>query len=470
MRKTKIICTIGPASENEEVLTQMCLAGMNVARLNFSHGTYPEHEKKIALVKRVREKLGLPIAILLDTKGPEYRIKTFAEGKAEIREGAEFTFTTDEVEGDETKVSVNYKNLHNELKPGDTVTANNGMVVFEVQSVEGHDIHCLCKVGGMLSNRKSMSFPNKVMSGPYLSEQDKNDILFGIQQGVDFVAASFVSTAQDVKDIRELLDANGGSDIEIVAKIENRAGVDNVVEICENCSGVMIARGDLGVEIPYVEVPAVQKRLTRICRMMGKRVITATEMLESMIQNPRPTRAEISDVANAVYDGTSCVMLSGESAAGKYPVEAVKAMAQIAEYTEHQTDYKQRFLSTEYNGQNTLDCLSHAVCAIALDVNAKAIVVCSVSGRTAMLVSRFRTPVNIIGMTTDIKIWRRLSMSWGVTPVMAEQFPSMDVMFYFAKKATKEALNLQPGDNIIMTGGPINGFSGNTDTIKIETI
>ena len=470
MRKTKIICTIGPASENEEVLTQMCLAGMNVARLNFSHGTYPEHEKKIALVKRVREKLGLPIAILLDTKGPEYRIRTFAAGKVEISEGAAFTFTTDEVEGDETRVSVNYKNLHNELKSGDTVTANNGMVVFEVESVEGHDIHCVCKVGGVLSNRKSMSFPNKVMSGPYLSEQDKADILFGIEQGVDFVAASFVSTAQDVIDIRELLDANGGSDIEIVAKIENRAGVDNVVEICENCSGVMIARGDLGVEIPYVEVPAVQKKLTRICRMMGKRVITATEMLESMIQNPRPTRAEISDVANAVYDGTSCVMLSGESAAGKYPVEAVRAMAQIAEYTEQQTDYKQRFMSTEYIGKNNLDSISHAVCSIALDVNAKAIVVCSVSGRTAMLVSRFRTPVNIIGMTTDPKIWRRLSMSWGVTPVMAEQFPSMDVMFYFAKKATQKALGLKEGDNIIMTGGPINGFSGNTDTIKIEVI
>ncbi len=470
MRKTKIICTIGPASENEETLTQMCLAGMNVARLNFSHGTYPEHEKKIALVKKVREKLGLPIAILLDTKGPEYRILTFKEGKVEIKEGAAFTFTTEDVEGDETIVSVNYKNLHKELKAGDTVTANNGMVVFEVQEIKGKNIHCICKVGGILSNRKSMSFPNKVMSGPYLSEQDKNDILFGIQQGVDFVAASFVSTAQDVKDIRNLLDANGGEDIEVVAKIENRAGVDNVVEICENCSGVMIARGDLGVEIPYVEVPAVQKKLTRICRMMGKRVITATEMLESMIQNPRPTRAEISDVANAVYDGTSCVMLSGESAAGKYPVEAVKAMAQIAEYTEGQTDYKQRFMSTEYNGHNTLDCISHAVCAIALDVNAKAIVVCSVSGRTAMLVSRFRTPVNIIGMTTDPKIWRRLSMSWGVTPVMAEQFPSMDVMFYFAKKATREALNLKEGDNIIMTGGPINGFSGNTDTIKVDTI
>ena len=470
MRKTKIICTIGPASENEEVLTQMCLAGMNVARLNFSHGTYPEHEKKIALVKQVRQKLGLPIAILLDTKGPEYRIRTFAAGKVEIKEGQAFTFTTDEVEGDETRVAVNYKNLHNELKPGDTVTANNGMVVFEVQEVVGHEIRCICKVGGMLSNRKSMSFPNKVMSGPYLSEQDKNDIIFGIQQGVDFVAASFVSCAQDVIDIRNLLDANGGSDIEIVAKIENRAGVDNVVEICENCSGVMIARGDLGVEIPYVEVPAVQKKLTRICRMMGKRVITATEMLESMIQNPRPTRAEISDVANAVYDGTSCVMLSGESAAGKYPVEAVKAMAQIAEYTEQHTDYKQRFQSTEYVGKDNLDCISHAVCSIALDVNAKAIVVCSVSGKTAMLVSRFRTPVNIIGMTTDVKIWRRLSMSWGVTPIMAEQFPNMDVMFYFAKKATTDALGLKAGDNIVMTGGPINGASGNTDTIKIETV
>ena len=470
MRKTKIICTIGPASENEEVLTQMCLAGMNVARLNFSHGSYPEHEKKIELIKRVRDKLKMPIAILLDTKGPEYRIKTFAAGKVEIREGQDFTFTVEEIEGDETRVSVNYKQLNKDLKPGDTVTVNNGMVQFQVQQIEGSEIRCKCLVGGTLSNRKSMSFPNKVMSGPYLSEQDKADIIFGIQHGVDFVAASFVSCAQDVIDIRKLLDENGGSDIEIVAKIENRSGVDNVVEICENCSGVMIARGDLGVEIPFVEVPAVQKKLTRICRMMGKRVITATEMLESMIQNPRPTRAEISDVANAVYDGTSCVMLSGESAAGKYPVEAVRAMAKIAEYTEQHTDYKQRFLSTEYVGQNNLDCISHAVCAMALDMNAKAIVVCSVSGKTAMLVSRFRTPVNIIGMTTDPKIWRRLSMSWAVTPVLADQFPSMDVMFYYAKKATIEALDLQPGDNMLITGGPINGQHGNTNTIKLETV
>ena len=265
------------------------------------------------------------------------------------------------------------------------------------------------------------------------------------------------------------LDENGGEDIEIVAKIENQAGVDNVMEICENCGGIMIARGDLGVEIPFVEVPAVQKRLTRICRMMGKRVITATEMLESMIQNPRPTRAEISDVANAVYEGTTCIMLSGESAAGKYPVEAVKTMAEIAEYTEKHTDYTSRFRATEYVGKDNLDCISHAVCSMALDVKAKAIVVCSVSGKTAMLVSRFRTPVNIIGLTTNVKIWRRLSMSWGVTPVMAEQFPSMEVLFYYAKKETARVLDLHPGDNILLTGG-VTGRSGNTDTIKIETI
>ena len=470
MRKTKIICTIGPASENEEVLTQMCLAGMNVARLNFSHGTYEEHERKIALIKQVRQKLGLPIAIMLDTKGPEYRIRTFAEGKVTIPTGADFTFTTDEVEGDETRVSVSYKNLNKDLNPGDVVTVNNGLVQFEVQSIEGSDVHCKCLVGGTLSNRKSMSFPNKVMSGPYLSEQDKSDILFGIRHGVDFIAASFVSCKQDVLDIQQLLDANGGSDIEIVAKIENRSGVDNVEEICSVCSGIMIARGDLGVEIPYVEVPAVQKKLTRKCRMLGKRVITATEMLESMIHNPRPTRAEISDVANAVYDGTSCVMLSGESAAGDYPVEAVKAMARIAEYTEEHTSYKKRFQSTEYLGKNNLDCISHAVCSMALDVNAKGIVVCSVSGKTAMLVSRFRTPVDIIGMTTNRKVWRRLSMSWGVTPVMADQFPSMEVMFYYAKKTAAEVLGLEPGDNIVLTGGPVNGLSGNTNTIKIETV
>jgi pyruvate kinase len=418
----------------------------------------------------VREKLDMPIAIMLDTKGPEYRIKTFAQDSVTILDGADFTFTVDDVEGDETRVSVTYKALNKDLKTGDTVTVNNGLVKFQVQEVVGSEIRCKCIVGGTLSNRKSMSFPNKVLSGPYLSEQDKADIIFGISHGVDYVAASFVSCKQDVLDIRQLLDENGGSDIEIVAKIENQAGVDNIEEICEVCGGIMIARGDLGVEIPFVEVPAVQKKLTKKCRMLGKRVITATEMMESMIHNPRPTRAEISDVANAVYDGTSCIMLSGESAAGKYPVEAVKAMAEIAEYTEQHTDYKQRFLSTEYTGNNNLDRISHAACSMAMDLDAKAIVVCSVSGKTAMLVSRFRTPVDIIGMTTDKKIWRRLSMSWGVTPVMADEFPSMDVMFYYAKKAAVETLNLNPGDNILLTGGPINGCQGNTNTIKVETI
>ena len=470
MRKTKIICTIGPASENEETLTQMCLAGMNVARLNFSHGTYPEHEKKIQLIKQVRQKLDLPIAIMLDTKGPEYRIKTFAASKVEIAEGADFTFTVDEVDGDETKVSVNYKDLNKDLKPGDIVTVNNGMVKFQVQEIEGSEIRCKCLIGGTLSNRKSMSFPNKVMSGPYLSEQDKSDIIFGIQHGVDFVAASFVSTKQDVLDIRELLDANGGEDIEIVAKIENQAGVDNVVEICENCGGIMIARGDLGVEIPFVEVPAVQKRLTRICRMMGKRVITATEMLESMIQNPRPTRAEISDVANAVYDGSSAVMLSGESAAGKYPVAAVQNMAQICEYTEQHTSYKKRFHNSEFRIRNTLDAISHATCAMAIDVDAKAIVVCSVSGTTARMVSRFRSPVDIVGMTTDPKVWRKLALSWGVTPMLSETFNSVDVMFYKAMECARKALDLQTGDNVVLTAGLMNGTSGNTNTIKVEQI
>lgn len=470
MRKTKIICTIGPASMNEEILTQMCLAGMNVARMNFSHGDHEEQGRKIALVKKVRQKLGLPIAIMLDTKGPEYRIGTFKNEKVTVNDGDTFTFTVDDVEGDEKKVSVNFKQLNKNLQPGDIVTVCNGMVKFEVQKIVGSDIICKCLAGGQLSNRKSMSFPKKIMSGPYLREQDKKDIIFGIQQGVDFVAASFVSTKQDVLEIRELLDANGGSDIEIIAKIENQSGVDNVEEICSACGGIMIARGDLGVEIPFVEVPVVQKRLTQKCRMMGKRVITATEMMESMIHNPRPTRAEINDVANAVYDGTSCVMLSGESAAGKYPVEAVQAMAEIAEYTEQHTNYKHRFLAQEYTGKNNLDCISHAVCSMAIDVGAKAIVVCSTTGRTAMLVSRFRTPVDIIGMTTDGKIWRRLSMSWGVTPVMAEQFPSVDVMFYYAKKAAIDVMNLQPGDNILLTGGPVNGSSGNTDTIKLEVI
>lgn len=470
MRKTKIICTIGPASANEAVLTQMCLAGMNVARMNFSHGDHAEHKMKMDMVKAVREKLDLPISIMLDTKGPEYRIGTFADGKVTVNPGDIFTFTVEDVVGDRNRVSVSHKGLIQDLQVGDCIQVCNGMVVFEVMELCGNDARCRCVTGGEMSNRKSMSFPNKVMSGPYLSEKDKEDILFGIQQNVDYIAASFVSCKQDVLDIRTLLDENGGHDIQIIAKIENRSGVDNVEEICAACSGIMIARGDLGVEIPFIELPAIQKMLTNKCRMLGKWVITATEMLESMIYNPRPTRAEINDVANAVYDGTSAIMLSGETAVGKYPVESVRNMAQIAEETEKHASYTKRFRTLEHDAKDNLDALSHAVCAMAVDVNAKAIVVCSVSGRTAMLVSRFRTPVNIVGMTTDRKVWRRLSLSWGVTPVMAEQFPNMDVMFYYAKNNAKTALGLQPGDNILLTGGPVGSQGGNTNTIKLEQI
>ena len=470
MRKTKIICTIGPASENAETLKKMCQAGMNVARLNFSHGTHEEQQKKIDLIKQVRQELGLPLAIMLDTKGPEYRIRTFKDGKVTVAAGDTFTFTVDEVEGDETRVSVNYKGLVKDLSVGDRVLVNNGLVVFEVEKLHGSDAICKCIVGGELSNRKSMSFPNKVMTGPFLSEADKADLLFGIQNDVDFVAASFVSNKQNVLDMRKFLDDNGGSQIEIIAKIENRAGVDNVEEICEACEGIMVARGDLGVEIPFVEVPAIQKRLIHKCRLLGKRVITATEMLESMIQNPRPTRAEISDVANAVYDGTSAIMLSGESAAGKYPVEAVSTMAQIAEYTEEHTGYKDRFYKYDFRINNNLDAISHATCAMAIDVNAKAIVVCSVSGKTARMVSRFRCPTDIIGMTVNEKAWRKLNLSWGVTPVLANEFSSMDVMFYYGLENAKKYLNLQKGDCVVITGGPINGRTGNTNTIKVEEV
>ncbi len=406
----------------------------------------------------------------MDTKGPEYRIGTFQNGSVEVNDGDVFTFTTDDVVGDGSRVSVSYKGLIGDLSVGDQIMVNNGLVVFQVTQLSGCDAVCKVITGGVLSNRKSMCFPNKVMSGPYLSGQDKKDLLFGIENDVDYVAASFVSTKQDVMDVRNFLDEHGGNDIDIIAKIENRAGVDNIEQICEGCEGIMIARGDLGVEIPFVEVPAIQKLLISKCRMLGKRVITATEMLETMIYNPRPTRAEISDVANAVYDGSSAIMLSGESAAGKYPVEAVRNMAQIAEHTEQHTSYRKRFLTSEFRIRNNLDAISHATCAMAIDVDAKGIVVCSVSGMTARMVSRFRCPVDIIGMTTDPKAWRKLSLSWGVTPVLAEEFSSMDVMFYHAMASAKRCLKLQKGDNVVLTGGPINGTRGNTNTIKVETV
>ena len=470
MRKTKIVCTIGPASSDPAVFADMCRAGLNVARLNFSHGTHEEHQQKLDMIKQVREALGLPIAIMLDTKGPEYRIGTFQNGEIQLADGAEFTFTTrKDVEGNESIVSVSYAGLAGELAPGDTVLVNNGLVIFEVLSIEGTEIHCRVVAGGRLSNRKSMSFPGKVLKQVYLSEQDKSDLLFGIQNGVDYVAASFVSCRQDVADLKRFLQENGGG-IDIIAKIENRSGIDNIEEICEECEGIMIGRGDLGVEVPFAELPAIQKYLITKCRLLGKRVITATEMLESMIQNPRPTRAEISDVANAVYDGTSAVMLSGESAAGKYPVKTVQTMSEICEETEKHIHYETRFRSYNFKIKNLLDAISHATCGMAIDIGAKAIVVSSLSGRTVRMVSRFRVPTDIIGMATNKAVWYKLALSWGVLPVLCETFDSTDVLFYHARKAAKAALKLQPGDNIVLTGGTVNGTSGNTNLIRVDTI
>ena len=470
MRKTKIICTIGPACENEETLSAMCLAGMNVARLNFSHGTHAEHQKKIDLIKCVREKLELPIAIMLDTKGPEYRIRTFEKGKVTLREGDRFTFTTKQIVGNEERVSVSYPGMMEDLAVGDRILLNNGLLSFEVEELTATDAVCRVLVGGETSNNKSMSFPNKVLSQAYLSEQDKKDILFGIQNDVDFIACSFVSRRQDLEDIHDFLRQHEADHIGLIAKIENQPGIDNIEEICQACEGIMIGRGDLGVEVPFEQLPSIQKRLITKCRLLGKRVITATEMLESMIQNARPTRAEISDVANAVYDGSSAIMLSGETAVGKYPVETVATMSKIAETTEGSIRYAKRFYSQDFRISNTVDAISHATCGVAIDIGAKAIVACSLSGMTVRMVSRFRSPVDILGLTTNERTWRRLALSWGVLPAMCDEFPSTDVLFYSAQQKAKEMLHLEKGDKIVITGGVTNGKSGNTNLIKVENI
>lgn len=470
MRKTKIICTIGPSCSDEATLREMMLAGMNVARLNFSHGTHSEHLEKITMIKKLREELDLPVGIMLDTKGPEYRIRTFEKGKVILKEGDEFVFTTDEIIGNEKMVSVNYKGLAKDLEKGDIILLNNGLLRFEVIDTDGVKVKTVVKEGGELSNNKSMSFPTKLLKQVYLSEQDKKDLLFGIENGVDFVACSFVSCRQDMLDIKNFLKENGGADIDLIAKIENQAGIDNIEEICLECDGIMIGRGDLGVEIAFEKLPAIQKHIITKCRLLGKRVITATEMLESMIHNPRPTRAETSDVANAVYDGTSAIMLSGETAAGKYPVLALKTMAKIAESTEIGIDYVKLFRNSEFQIRNTIDAISHATCGMAIDVDAKAMAVCSLSGGTVRMVSRFRSPVDILGLTTSNKTRYKLSLSWGVTPVMCDTYESTDVLFYQAKKTAKEIFKLQKGEKIVVTGGMTNGVSGNTNLIKVETI
>ena len=470
MKKTKIVCTLGPSSETEEIISAMADAGMNVARINFSHGTHEDHAKKIATVKKVREAKKIPLPILLDTKGPEFRIRTFQNGKILLKEGDPFTFTTEEIEGDETRVAVSYKNICKDMVPGDKILLNNGLMVFEVVNVKAPDVLCKVLIGGELSNRKSMFFPEKQLDLVYLSEQDKADLLFGVEHGVDFVACSFVSKAQDVLDVRNFLKEHGSTDIDLIAKIENRAGVNNLEEILKVSDGIMIGRGDMGVEIPYEELPDIQKNIITACRKAGKRCITATEMLESMIHQPRPTRAEISDVANAVYDGSSAIMLSGETAAGEYPVQAVAAMARIAMQAESKDALIQHVEDREYLIRGLSDALSHSACLLARDVSAKAIVVCTRTGGTAKMVSRFRPMIDIIGMTTDEKSYRKLALSWGVLPVLSEEYFSVDVLFHFAKRAALESGLVKKGDVIVITGGTPNGTSGNSSLINLESV
>lgn len=472
MKKTKIICTLGPASETEGILSDLIDAGMNVARLNFSHGTHEDHAQKIAIIKKLREQKKAPIAILLDTKGPEFRIKTFEKGKITLKDGDIFTFTTDNIVGDKSRVAVSFAGICDQMFPGDKILLNNGLMIFEVVKVERPNVICKTIVGGVLSDRKSMFFPDKELKMEYLSEQDKADLKFGVEHGVDFVAASFVSKAQDVLDIRNWLRQCGSKDgeIEIIAKIENRAGVNNLDEILKVCDGIMVARGDLGVEVPFEELPSIQKTIIKKCRICGKRSITATEMLESMIKQPRPTRAEISDVANAVYDGSSAIMLSGETAAGAYPVEAVKAMAKIAAQAEANTSYIAHINENDYNINKLSEALAHSACTLAHDIGAKVIVVCTRTGGTARTVSRFRPMIDIIGMTTDEKAYRKLSLSWGVIPVMSEEFYSVDVLFHYAKRAALESGIVQKGDKIVLTGGTPNGKSGNSNLINVETV
>ena len=470
MKKTKIVCTLGPSSCTKEVISAMYDAGMNVCRLNFSHGTHEEHAAKIKIIKELREERGIPLPILLDTKGPEFRTGRYENGKITLKSGDEFTFTTEQIIGNDKKVSVNYPYLCEVLKKGDTILLNNGLMSFTVTEVTDKDVKTVVIDGGETRDHKSMFFPNKELKLDFLSEQDKSDILFGIEQGIDFIALSFVSEEKNITEVRNFLKANHGEGIDIIAKIENTSGVKNLESIVKASDGIMVARGDLGVEMPYETIPNTQKRMIDVCRILGKRCITATEMLESMIHSPRPTRAEISDVANAVYDGTSAVMLSGETAAGDYPVEAVKAMAKIVEQAEKNDEYLQVIQENEFVISSPVQALSHSACTLAKDLGAKAIVVCTHTGMTARMVSRFRPQIPIIGLTTNEKAFRKLALSWGVVPMMIDEFNSVDVLFYFAKESARKSGLVKRGEKVVLTGGTPTGKGGNTSLISIDVL
>ena len=475
MRKTKIVCTMGPSTADDNVLRELMKAGMNVARQNFSHGDHENHLKIFQQVKRIREELGLPVASLLDTKGPEVRVKLFKDGKAELKDGAAFTLTTREVEGDSEQVSITYKNLAKDIDVGTRILADDGLIEMKVTEIdskpEGDDIKCLVVHGGWLSNNKSCNFPGAKLSMPYVSERDRSDIIFGCETGFDFIAASFVSCDADILEVRKILEENGGKDIKIIAKIENQEGVDNIDDILRVSDGIMVARGDMGVEIPFENIPQLQKMLIEKGYNAGKQVITATQMLESMIKNPRPTRAETTDVANAIYDGTSAIMLSGETAAGLYPVEAVKTMALIAENTENHINYTKRFRAREVDSaENVTNAISHATVTTALDLNAKAILTVTTTGGTAKLLSKYRPNRPILSCTPNERTWRQLSMSWGVVPLMSRIMETTDDLFNHAVECAVKEGYLENGDLVVITAGVPLGISGTTNLMKVHVV
>lgn len=470
MRRTKIVCTLGPATDNYQTMKRLIKAGLNVARLNMSHGSYEEHAARIDAVKRARAELNTSVAIMLDTKGPEIRIRTFEGGKAILSDGDFFTLTTEECEGNNARVSITYKDLPKCVHSGDTVLLNDGLIELTADTVSDKEIVCVVTHGGELSNRKSINLPGVKLDMPYISPVDKEDILFGIAQDVDYIAASFTRRADDVRQVKELLRANGGENIQIIAKIENREGVDNIREILDGCDGAMVARGDMGVEIPFEELPSIQKKIIKLCCKQGKKVITATQMLESMITNPRPTRAEISDVANAIYDGTSAIMLSGETAVGKYCVETVKTMAKIAEKTESSIHFRNRFHTLDPEIKTITDAISHATVAASFDLNAKAIIALSHSGFTARKVSRFRPDCVIVAATLSEKAYHQLAMNWGVVPVLTRLQPDYMELIRHSIECAKAAGCVKDGDLVVIAGGIPVGVSSNTNTMRIEVV
>ena len=475
MRKTKIVCTMGPSTADDEVLRQLMLSGMNVARQNFSHGDHESHRKVFEQVKRIREELDLPIASLLDTKGPEVRVKQFEGGRALLKDGSEFTLTTREVEGTENEVSITYKNLAKDIDIGTRILIDDGLLELKVINIlngeDGDDISCRVIHGGYISNNKSCNFPGIKLSMPYLSDRDRSDLKFGCEMGFDFVAASFVSNDEDILEIRRFLDDNGGSDIKIIAKIENQEGVDNIDDILRVSDGVMVARGDMGVEIAFEKIPHIQKLLIEKGYRAGKQVITATQMLDSRIKNPRPTRAETTDVANAIYDGTSAIMLSGETAAGLYPIEAVKTMTKIAETTENDINYAKRFRARlETENDNVTNAISHATVTTAMDLNAKAILTVTKTGGTAKFLSKYRPNRPILSCTPNERTWRQLNLSWGVIPLMSQEQSDTDALFAHAVDCAVKKGLLETGDLVVITAGVPLGISGTTNLMKVHVV